>query len=322
MKKLLSLIVFVGVSTNAFAWDSNGHRIVATIAYQLLLNASDARAAHARGQLFGYLRMCPQGFQEAGLAATFPDEIKSGPLTRFPYDIPDDRFKPQHYVNVEIRSYPSLSHQWQPVGGQNPGVVYAIQHAQQVLKGTAAVGSLWQNHPEEALMFLLHCVGDVHQPLHVGDNDDIGGNNAYLAFPPDVSHPQKMHSFWDEVATKNFAHPTQADRTLVPYPGVSKAENIENVARDLMEAYKPTPAEIAVGDPEKWAAESYGLSVKNAYDVDMSNTTPHLDSHGHRDGTTYKPHSQYKENWKTIGLKRLDLAGYRLAELLKGTLES
>ena len=46
----------------------------------------------------------------------------------------------------------------------------------------------------EALMFLIHFVGDMHQPLHCADNKDKGGNDVKLDF---FGQPSNLHSVWD-----------------------------------------------------------------------------------------------------------------------------
>jgi S1/P1 Nuclease len=47
---------------------------------------------------------------------------------------------------------------------------------------------------KEALMFIVHFVGDMHQPLHCSDNKDKGGNDVKLEF---FGNPSNLHSVWD-----------------------------------------------------------------------------------------------------------------------------
>lgn len=46
----------------------------------------------------------------------------------------------------------------------------------------------------EALKFLVHFVGDLHQPLHAGDNHDRGGNDLKVVLN---GQPSNLHSAWD-----------------------------------------------------------------------------------------------------------------------------
>jgi hypothetical protein len=45
-----------------------------------------------------------------------------------------------------------------------------------------------------ALRFVIHLVGDLHQPLHVGDNGDRGGNDTRVRF---FTRGSNMHRVWD-----------------------------------------------------------------------------------------------------------------------------
>ncbi|RRN63491.1 S1/P1 nuclease [Caulobacter sp. 602-1] len=99
-----------------------------------------------------------------------------------------------------------------------------------------------------ALKFLLHFVGDLHQPLHAADNQDRGGNCVPLALggPRTVN----LHSYWDTVAVE--AIDPDADR----------------LARTL--AAEITPAQRKVweqGDARTWALESFAIAKASVYTV-------------------------------------------------------
>ena len=47
---------------------------------------------------------------------------------------------------------------------------------------------------EEALRFLVHFIGDMHQPLHAGERHDKGGNDVHVTFE---GHPFNLHAAWD-----------------------------------------------------------------------------------------------------------------------------
>ena len=48
---------------------------------------------------------------------------------------------------------------------------------------------------EEAMWFIGHFVGDIHQPMHVGYPEDLGGNRHYLEF--ENGKRTNMHKLWD-----------------------------------------------------------------------------------------------------------------------------
>ncbi|MGD0580060.1 MAG: S1/P1 nuclease, partial [Bryobacteraceae bacterium] len=47
---------------------------------------------------------------------------------------------------------------------------------------------------DEALRFLVHFIGDMHQPLHAGERHDKGGNDVHVTFE---GHPLNLHAAWD-----------------------------------------------------------------------------------------------------------------------------
>lgn len=99
-----------------------------------------------------------------------------------------------------------------------------------------------------ALKFLLHFVGDLHQPLHAADNHDRGGNCAPLALggPRTVN----LHSYWDTVLVEQ----------LDPDPGVLAARLRAKITPAMRARWRR-------GDPRSWAMESYGVARRVAYGV-------------------------------------------------------
>jgi hypothetical protein len=69
-------------------------------------------------------------------------------------------------------------------------VLAKIEDFQKALKDPATAPAARR----EALMFLVHFVGDMHQPLHCSDNHDQGGNQVRVTFG---GRPTNLHSLWD-----------------------------------------------------------------------------------------------------------------------------
>ena len=69
-------------------------------------------------------------------------------------------------------------------------IIAAIEQERRVL----ADGTTSPENRAEALRFLIHFMGDLHQPLHVADNDDRGGNNRAVTF---LGNPTDLHKVWD-----------------------------------------------------------------------------------------------------------------------------
>lgn len=149
----------------AFPWGANGHRAVGRIAEHHL---SEAAARGVAGIL---------GPESLAQAATWPDEIRSDPSR--------DRTHPWHFVELdEGETYDPSKY---PAGN----VVEAIDRFTKVVRDPQAD----RTARIEALRFLVHFVGDVHQPLHVGRRGDRGGNNIQVTWFGEATN---LHAVWDE----------------------------------------------------------------------------------------------------------------------------
>ncbi len=150
----------------ALAWGPVGHRVVGLVAEHHLSEAAVRGVAAILGS------------ESLARAATWPDEIRSDPAW--------DRAKPWHFVDLN----PGESYATAP---RNPGgdVVEAIRRFSKVLQDPQVEAA----RKVEALRFLVHFVGDVHQPLHVGRRDDEGGNSVQVTW---FGESTNRHAVWDE----------------------------------------------------------------------------------------------------------------------------
>jgi len=142
------------------------------------------------------------------------------------------------------------------------------------------------------LVWLLHLVGDVHQPLHsstrVGSADlqgDNGGNNVKLSDPS-----KELHAFWDGLPgdSSNVTDVIAYGKTLT--------------AADPLLAQKSSAAD--------WINESF----------DIAETTVYSSPIGTGDGP-FSITQAYKDNAKKIANGRVELAGERLANLINAELK-
>jgi hypothetical protein len=112
----------------------------------------------------------------------------------------------------------------------------------------------------DALRFLIHFVGDLHQPLHATTNNDQGGNCVPVAFfdalpqlrnPQTESYAPNLHGVWDT----NILERATAGKT------------VDQVAADLDQSFRRQMARWQKGpaDVDAWALESYRLAEKAAY---------------------------------------------------------
>lgn len=101
----------------------------------------------------------------------------------------------------------------------------------------------------QAAMFLVHMVGDIHQPLHAADDGDRGGNDKNVMYPG-VEMPRNLHRVWD----------SELPKTLLR--GMNEAE----FAGQLVARYKGKEvAQWQQGEVRDWMNESHALSQKIVY---------------------------------------------------------
>jgi len=166
MKKYLFLGVFlVALSIESFAWGQNGHRVVGQLAEWHL----NKRAKKNIAALLGH--------ESLPMVANWMDEIRA--------DQKYNHTAPWHYLTVEDGT------EYDPSIQEKGGNAY-----EQTLKIIASLknGSLSQEEELEYLKMLVHLVGDLHQPLHVGRGDDRGGNDVEVYY---FNQKTNLHSVWD-----------------------------------------------------------------------------------------------------------------------------
>jgi hypothetical protein len=209
----------------AWAWGPHGHRIATRVAEARLTPA--ARAA--------VRELLHEGDSLVDLS-TWADheghEVVPGSA-------------PWHYVNVpisETRYDPRYC-----TGGNC--VVDRIKYFRSVLADRNAP----RLERQQALLFLVHLIEDVHQPLHVGDNNDRGGNLTQIQF---FGNGTNLHRLWDSDMINEIS---RNERTWV--------ERIEPLL---------TPENVAAwsrGTVEDWATESL-LDARAAYLYPPGSRTP------------------------------------------------
>jgi len=154
------------VPTPALAWGKTGHRVVAALADAQL---SGLARAHIR-EIIGSAETLDE-------AATWPDEMRSAPGQFW-----QKTSTPFHYVTLN-------------------GVVYDHAPAESdaleaLAKYTATLRDPSASLADKqlALRFVVHLVGDLHQPLHVGKCCDKGGNEVKVKW---FGKDTNLHSVWD-----------------------------------------------------------------------------------------------------------------------------
>ena len=169
MRILPSLVLACTViSSQVFAWGQIGHRVTGAIAEHHL-------SEQAQQQVKAIL-----GVETLAQASTWPDEMRSNPSKYW-----KKTASPWHYVTVPKDAT------YQQVGAPKEGdAVTALANFRKTLLDSKA--SLEQK--QHALRFIVHIIGDLHQPLHAGNGTDRGGNDRKVEF---FWKDSNLHRVWD-----------------------------------------------------------------------------------------------------------------------------
>ncbi|MFO0727803.1 MAG: S1/P1 nuclease [Myxococcota bacterium] len=167
----VALLLGLGlVASPAMAWDLEGHQAVAAMAEAQLSPA----AKKALAPLTGGLPLADR------LICFWPDDIKQErPATR-----------PWHWVNIP-KEAPALD----PARDCPEGACVTQQISAQLLRLADPTRAISERR--EALSFVVHLIADVHQPLHVGDAKDRGGNRIQVRLVKTSTDVDDLHWVWD-----------------------------------------------------------------------------------------------------------------------------
>lgn len=271
-KKILILLCLI-FSTTTFAWNSNGHRIIAEIAYANL-------TPQAKKQIDKLTQQFDPGYNGRSrflYAAIWPDKIKFDGV---------NAFDSWHFIDK------GFSTDGTPIpSNQTENVVWAIGQSEHTILSPTA------NNVEKAtaLSFLIHFVGDAHQPMHCTERYSKqfpAGDKNGLLFPISDTNANNLHNYWDGGLG---LFPIVAS----PMPG----KIIGQIARQFQQDYPEQKfgATTANLNAQAWANESFQMGKNFAYTNIQENS---------------KPSVQYIAKGRDIAESQIALAGYRLANLL------
>jgi len=222
-KSLLVAAAIALMPSPALAWGKTGHRVVAAIADTQL---SGLARAHIK-EILG-------GAESLDEAANWPDEMRSAPGAFW-----QKTATPWHYVTLN-----GIIYDHAPPEGD---ALEALSHFRSVLQDPNA--SLADK--QLALRFVVHLVGDLHQPLHVGKCCDKGGNDVKVSW---FGKPTNLHAVWDsqliddeqlsftELAAKLERHTSETD--IISWWDINPRDWISESAeiREQIYANIPSPA--------------------------------------------------------------------------------
>src|SRR5215472_6617776 len=243
-----SVVFALGLPLSARAWGCKGHQVVALLAEKHL----NPHALAMVKQILGaspidpnLSRFCKEGGADPMAdASTWPDDVRTlRPET-----------PPWHYIDIPLGGTRREVEQF--CDPKEHCVTWAISDELATLRSPDAD----PQKKADALRFLIHFVGDLHQPLHAVTNNDLGGNCVPVAFfdeQPQLRNPQleiyapNLHAVWDT----NILEKATAGKTA------------EQLASELDESFRKKIRRWQKGfaDVDSWVWESHRLAAKNVY---------------------------------------------------------
>jgi hypothetical protein len=245
----------------AFGWGGEGHSLIARIAWVQLTPVVQARVSEILG---------PNVTLQS--IASWADTVRNQRRETGPW----------HYIDIPIDK-PHLDMARDCPKGDC--VISKIEDFQRVLKDPATPPV----QRREALMFLVHFVGDMHQPLHSSDNKDKGGNDVHVMFG---DRPQNLHSVWDSGLLAKIGKEDDV------FPALS-ADSMKHRKR------------WARGSVESWAEQAHKDAVKITYGKLPKSA----------DGKPVAITAAYEAQADPLIKLQLEKAGARLARVLNENLK-
>ena len=314
-KRPLLALFLASATAPAFAWNAFGHMVVADVAWRdlkahapQLLDRIDA-LLQLNPSYPQWIKGVPQSAQQEVAfvqAAHWADDIKN-PSSGYVSDGTnggDTGVEPVASYNLGYAPADTAMHKYwhfvdagfSPDG--TPVAATPVPNAQdrivlfaQVLASTTDTDAL----KSYDLSWLIHLVGDLHQPLHAttrftadAPTGDEGGNLVKISCSKSSACPRELHAVWDDILGTSTS-PT----TAIAYA-----------------AKLPVPTGAAVQQPDDvWAGESLQMAEADAYaGIGDATTGPH------------KLSGAYLAKAKTDAKARVALAGARLSTLLQQNL--
>ena len=302
---LFALTLVAGAAPSALAYNAHGHMTIAAVAWERLTPTTRRKATallKLNPDYKTWVANAPKSRRDEVafvVAATWPDNIKSetgyindGEAPKEPDASRNegygDKLQHRYWHYIDLPFSPDGTPLIQP---KVPNAKTQIEAFRDTLKSPTTRDEL----KSYDLVWLLHLVGDVPQPLHCASrfthdlpSGDRGGNLVKLCSKPKCR--AELHAFWDDALGKS-KDPNAAIR----------------IAARLLPA---DPQAAAIADVSVWIEESFEAAKSIAYapPIGPSAGPYQLDAH-------------YRATARALVRKRVELAGERLANLLNEALK-
>ena len=246
MVRLLTLVSCAVLAPRAFPWGCEGHRVVALIALdQLNSHARTEAAALLDGPIYdaSLRRYCPpSSLPPLADLASWADDVRNQRKETGGW----------HFIDIPLDARKNSVTGACPASGC---VTSAIRRQSDILRSASAT----RRQKAEALLFVVHFVGDLHQPLHAADNDDRGGNCVAVAFfdhQPETSgagenYRPNLHGVWDTDLVERVSQGQDA----AAFAAALRSRFASDIKRWIRQPV----------DVDAWAWESHKVALKSVY---------------------------------------------------------
>ncbi|MGI8640136.1 MAG: S1/P1 nuclease [Pyrinomonadaceae bacterium] len=311
MKKLFDKIVFFLLISVLFvgsvsAWDDTGHKLVSYIAWQQM-------SPQAREQVVKLLLNAPE---DSDLSVFYLQDSRSTAAKQRELfmiastwaDIVRDKKFKNRYAKYHHGTWHYLDTFWRETNGKVELVTDLKSDDENAIERLFAFDKMLRDSSASdedkaiALGWILHLVGDIHQPLHdsarVTQYDPKGdqGGNLFIVSPKGAKGENRvsLHWYWDSIVGRNIPRNNDACDT----------DYLPPIAQEIMKNYPFAKMQnrLEIGQFSKWQQEGFQIASTKFYPRTLKfNETPS---------------EEYKKMAFQIAQEQIALAGYRLGQML------
>jgi hypothetical protein len=281
--------------SQAWGWGAEGHAVIAQVAVALAEKQDPGitgkitaiyanNILHRQWTANGKVQTCDA--RSLDELASWADCMRYSPKTLLAYT------GPYHFDNVPLSAplTATTPNTWCAQGCATAKIPY--------YEARLKDATLSASDRAEALAFVIHLVGDLHQPLHTENNADGGGNS--ITFPtlyPGETGPMPLHSYWDTwLVTLALGKEPAAIATVTP----------------LTAKLGPQPGTPTAQDLRGWLIGTHGQAVQAYHTLNLDKTTG-------AQSMPAAPPPAYVQKFTPVVRSQIALASARLAAILEAS---
>ncbi|MEJ7623441.1 MAG: S1/P1 nuclease [Pyrinomonadaceae bacterium] len=310
---MLNLVKRLGLSSGilcililpAFGWDDTGHKISAYIAWQQMTPA-------VRERVIKIMTEAPEDSQLGALYATYGSQSQETRKRDFFMvastwaDMVRDRNFATRFRKYNKGNWHYADTFWSRSGDNKITYLPAPEDGGQALARLEEYNKLITSNAKDAdkaiaIAWLLHIIGDLHQPLHtsarITETEPKGdqGGNLFLLTPQGTPRADQLnlHWYWDSIIVRNVPNGANA----------CDSEYLAPIAQRIMKEYPYAKMESRIDADrfEAWVKDSLTYAQNDVFSSDLKRFE--------------MPSEKYKKKAFGVARLRLAMAGYRMADM-------